>query len=212
MQNIRNVKKQIVFIHGGGNFDADDDYLEYLKNLEFHPDKDKELRESSAKRWNNSLEEKLGEGFEVIAPAMPNVNNAKYKEWKIWFEKLFPHLQDGVVLVAHSLGGIFLAKYLSENDLPKKIRATYLIAASYHDNASDYSPDTFVLPKNLEKFEKQAGEVFLYHSEDDHRVSFTSLGKYAKALPNAKTTVFKERKHLTDEEFPEIIESIKKLF
>jgi len=206
------MKKQIVFIHGGGNFDTDEGYLEYLKSLEFHPAEDKALKESDAKRWSNSLEEKLGSDFEVIAPSMPNSNNAKYKEWKIWFEKIIPHLQDGVVFVAHSLGGIFLAKYLSENDFPKKIRATYLVAASYHDNDTDYSPDAFVLPKNLKKFEKQGGEIFLYHSEDDHRVSFTSLGKYAKALPKAKTTVFKERKHLTDEEFPEIIESIQELF
>jgi len=205
------MKKQVVFIHGGGNFDTDDNYLKYLENLEFHPAKDKEWKESSARRWNHSLKEKLGSDFEVIAPSMPNSNNAKHKEWKIWFEKIIPHLRDGVVLVAHSLGGIFLAKYLSENDFPKKIWATYLVAASYHDNSSDYSSNAFVLPKNLEKLEKQGGEIFLYHSEDDSYVSFTNLGKYMKALPKAKTVVFKDRGHFVDEEFPEIIESIKRI-
>jgi len=206
------MKKQVVFIHGGGNFDVYDEYIEYLKNSEFDPTKDKERKESRAKMWSRSLGSKLGGGFEIIAPSMPNRDNAKYEEWKIWFEKLFPHLKDNVVLIAHSLGGIFLAKYLSENDFPKKILATYLVAASYHDKSLDYSPEAFVLPKSLEKFEKQGGEIFLYHSEDDTHVSFESIGKYREALPKANAAAFKDRGHFMGEEFPEIIKSIKGLY
>ena len=57
---------------------------------------------------------------------MPLQDNAKYEEWKILFERYIPHLKDNVILMGNSLGGIFLAKYLSENKFPKKILSTYL--------------------------------------------------------------------------------------
>ena len=115
------MKKQVVFIHGGETFDTYDDYIKYLEECDFNPDKDKE------KRWKHSLGEKLGSDFNVIAPLMPCKYNSKYNEWIIWFEKLFPYLKDTVVLVGHSLGGIFLAKYLSENGFPKKWSITRLL-------------------------------------------------------------------------------------
>jgi len=118
------MKKQVIFIHGGETFDTYDEYIEYLKNTEFDPDKFK------VKRWKDSLEENLGGGFQVIAPVMPSKYNSKYNEWEIWFKKTFPFLENDIVLIGHSLGGIFVAKYLSENKFPKKILATYLIAAS----------------------------------------------------------------------------------
>lgn len=195
------MKKQIIFIHGGGSFDTQDDYIEFLKKEEFN------LNEIKKKIWWHFLEEKLGNDFSVMAPLMPNMNNAKYSEWKIWFEKIFPHLQDDVILIGHSLGGAFLVRYLSENKFPKNILATYLVGASYHD-IKHYSKNSFVPPKSLELFEKQGGEITIYHSEDDARVSFEHFLKFTKVLPNANAVAFQDRGHLTQEEFPEIIQSI----
>ena len=198
------MKKQVIFIHGGETFDAYDEYVKFLKEFEFDPYK-------KVEKWKNSLGEKLGENFEVIAPLMPSSYNAKYLEWKIWFEKVIPYIRDGVVIVGHSLGGIFVAKYLSENVFPKKILATYLIAAPYDAGDSDRSLADFVLPDTLEKFEKQSGKIFIYQSEDDPFVSFVDAGKYAKALSKATKVIFEDRGHFLQEEFPELIESIKNL-
>ena len=201
-----NIKKQIVVIHGGNTFDTYEEYLNYLKNYKLNFDRLK------AEGWKETLDEKLGEGFEMISPEMPNSANAKYSEWKIIFDKLIPFLEDTVVLVGHSLGGIFLAKYLSENKFPKKILAAYLIAAPYDDKDSEDSLGDFVLPATLEKFEKQGGRIFIYHSEDDPIVPFVDVGKYAKALPKAEKNVFKTNGHFMQKEFPELIESIQHLY
>ena len=198
------MKKQVIFIHGGETFDTYDDYVKFLKEFEFDPYK-------KVKKWKDSLGEKLGEDFEIIAPLMPSSYNAKYLEWKIWFEKVIPYIKDNVVIIGHSLGGIFVAKYLSENVFPKKILATYLIAPPYDDKDSEYSLADFVLPDTLEKFEKQSEKIFLFQSKDDTLVTFVNAEKYAKALPKAKKIIFKDRGHFLQEEFPELIESIKNL-
>jgi len=202
------MKKQVLLIHGGESYESYEMYLEDLRNAKF----DLEEEKGRDKRWRFSLEKDLGSDFEVIRPTMPNKQNVKYKEWKIWFEKILPYLEDNIVLIGHSLGGIFLVKYLSENDFPKKIRATYLIAPPYDEKDADYSLADFVLPKSLEKFENQGGQIYFYHSQDDPIVPFVDVDKYAKALPKAEKVIFKEKGHFMQEEFPELVDSIKQLY
>jgi hypothetical protein len=155
--------------------------------------------------WKPWLRDKLGEGYEVILPVMPNKSNAQFDEWKIWFEKLSPFLNDDVVLVGHSLGGAFLAKYLSENKFPKKVKAVFLVGAVYDLDADGYSLASFRLPAQLDL---QTKKIYLYHSEDDPVVPFSTLGKYKKALSSVETRVFTDRGHLNQEEFPELAQDI----
>lgn len=200
------MRRQIVVIHGGSTFDTYDEYLKYLKDYKLDFDKLK------IKGWKQTLEERLGNGFEVISPRMPNKANAKYTEWEIWFEKFIPYLENPVALVGQSLGGIFLAKYLSENKFPKKILATFLISAPYDGKDSKYSLSSFALPENLDKFIEQGGKIHVYHSKDDPIVPFADFEKYKKALPEAETHVFDDRGHFNQEEFPELVNDIKNVY
>ena len=203
------MKKQVVVIHGGDTFKTYEEYLSFLKDFEIDS-----LEYYKGTSWKGSLEEELGDGFEVIAPKMPSKNNAKFMEWKIWFEKLVPLLEQDIMLVGHSMGGIFLAKYLSENKFPKKIKAVFLVASPYDDRDFGYLGD-FALPKSLDGLEKQANKLFIYHSTDDPIVPFVEFSKYKKALPKAHTEVFKDRGHFNQETyqggFPEIVRDIKSL-
>lgn len=193
------MKKQIVVIHGGDPFETYEAYLTFLKNYEI------DFEKLKRKGWKETLADNLGPNFEVFLPKMPNYMNAKYSEWKILFEKLIPHLEKNVILIGHSLGGIFLAKYLSENKFPKKILATFLVSAPYDDKVSGESLVDFALPKSLNNLQKQGGKIFLYHSEDDHIVPFADLSKYRKSLPYAKVKTFKDHGHFPQEEFTELI-------
>ncbi len=197
------MKKQVIFIHGGDVFNSYSDYIEALNKSTFNPNNKR------IKKWKNSLAEEIGDNFDVIAPTMPNKQNAKYNEWRIWFEKIFPYLGKDIILVGYSLGGIFLAKYLSENIFPKKILVTYLISAPYNGKHSEYFNTDFVLADSLEKMEEQSEKIFLYHSEDDAIVPFVDSRKYSKALPKAVSVVFKNRNHFLQEKFPELVKSIK---
>ncbi len=202
MINLNN--KQILVIHGGDAFETYEEYLEYLRTRDFSLDRLK------TKGWKSNLGEQLGDEYEVLTPQMPNSQNARYSEWKIWFARLIPLLNEEVILIGHSLGGIFLAKYLSENDFPKKIIAVLLVAAPFNTPIKHPLVD-FNLINDLAKFQEQAGKIFLYHSKDDQVVPFSNLEDYKKALPSATLRIFEDNQHFNQEQFPEIIGDIKKL-
>lgn len=200
------MKQQIIVIHGGTTFDSYEDYISYLKNKEISLDKLK-----LKKDWKNGLEEELGENFEILSPQMPDRTNARFEEWRIWFKRIIPLLNDNLIFIGHSLGGIFLVKYLSENDISKKIKAVILVAAPFDDENSEESLVEFKLPSSLSKFVEQSGKIYLIHSKDDSVVPFEQLAKYKQALPSAKTLILDNRGHFKQETFPEIIELINKL-
>lgn len=198
------MKKSLVVIHGGSTFDTYEEYLEHLKESELT------LEKINRKDWKDSLSSKLPD-FEVIYPKMPNSKNARYEEWKIWFEKLFPLLSEEVVFVGHSLGGIFLAKYLSENNFPKKILSLHLVAAPYDTEVIKDSLADFALTKTVEGLSQQTDKIFLYQSKDDTAVAFADVEKYQRDLPLATLRTFEDRGHFTTEHFPELFEDLKAL-
>lgn len=195
------MKKQIIIIHGGDTFATQEDYLNFLRNFEINIERymiDKD-------DWKPWIRNMLQENWEVITPNMPNKINAKYDEWKLWFEKFIPFLKDNITLIGHSLGGIFLAKYLSENKFLKKIDRVMLVSAPYDKDSEGYPVLSFSLPAILSL---QTDKVFLYHSKDDPVVPFQALDQYQKLLPNAIVRVFEDRKHINQEKFPELLEDI----
>ena len=164
--------KQVVFIHGGEAFANEQDWLDFLKDFEIDP------YEEKSKRWKHSLTEDLGDSWEVFMPQMPNGFNAKYIEWKIWFEKYVPYLKDGVVLVGHSLGAMFLARYLSENDMPVNINKLFLLAGAFtRDDKVEGGGQCeyfYVHLDNFEKLDQSANEIVIMHSKDDACLLYTS--------------------------------------
>ena len=206
-------KQQVFYIHGG---DSISDYSKFLKYLESIDITDLPWAEESPKRWNRKLREDLGEQFEVFAPLMPNKLNAQYKEWKIWFEKHFEYIRDDVVLVGYSLGGLFLAKYLVENNVPFTVQSLFLVAAVYGDGSlidedgddgGDFLYDTSLVPAIANK----VGSITLFHSKDDFVVPYEHALKYKEALPEAELVTFEDKNHFLVEELPELVERIKGL-
>ncbi len=198
------MKKQVVVINGGDTFKTYEEYLDFLGNFKI----DIERYKTSKTDWKPWLREGLGENYEVILPVMPNKMNAMFEEWKLWFEKLFPFLNDGVILVGHSLGASFLAKYLSENTFPKKIKGVFLVSGVFDIDSEGYSLASFALPKKLNF---QTDNIYLYHSKDDPVVPLSNLEHFVTALPKAHSQIFKDRQHFNQEEFPELVMDIRNL-
>ena len=194
--------KQICVIHGGSTYDSDSDFLAQLETQELDY-----TRLLYRPRWNNWLGETLTE-YDVLLPSFPNGSNAKYSEWSLYFSKILPFLSKNAILVGHSLGGIFLAKYLNEHP-ELHFSKVALIAAPFNDETEE-SLASFKLPGDMSQLTHAADAFHLFQSKDDFVVPFAELQKYQAILPNSVSTVFEDRGHINTPTFPELVEFIKK--
>jgi uncharacterized protein len=203
------MKQQVIVIHGGEIHKSYKDYSKFLKNFNFS--KQGLLREG----WVNSLDKELGNKYEVFLPNMPTSYNAKYSEWKIWFERLMLICNKEVYLIGNSLGGLFLIKYLSENILNKKIKGLFLIAAPFGDRGrtQKYFLADFTFKTNdFSKLTEQCKNIHFFHSKDDDNVPIMDFEKYKKYFNNlARFYEFKNKGHFSIKKFPELVKIIKKL-
>lgn len=201
------MKKQVFYIHGGDAFLNYEDYLVLLQKLPLSLP-----GEESTKRWSKTLPEDLGENYEVFTPSMPSKYNAQYAEWSLWFERHFEYLKDGIVLVGWSLGGMFLAKYLSEHNLPFTPSRILLLASPCgyvpSEPGNDCGTFRFEL-ESLKNLKKYGQNLEIWHSKDDFVVPFEHALEYAAALPEAKTRFFEDKNHFLVPTLPELIDAIK---
>lgn len=195
---------QIMYIHGGSTFKNERDYLHYLKT--------KKISLETRVSWHGSyLDKELGKNFEIIRPRMPLQDNAKYRDWKIYFERYIPYLRNNIILIGGSLGGIFLAKYLSEHKFPKKILATYLVCPPFDNTVNgEVLVSGFKLKPDLSLLEKNSKNLYLLFSNDDDVVPVSHAEKYRKKLKNAKIVIYKSKNgHFRVSKFPEIVKMVK---
>lgn len=200
-------KKQVFYVHGGSAYSNYEAFLNVLKQ--------KTIRDlpgsEQIKKWSGTLREDLGEKYEVFMPTMPNSQNAKYLEWKIWYERHFEYLQDNLILLGWSQGGYFLVKYLLENDLPFTVKALFLVAAPFDaenfegEDGGDFAFDVskvVALSRIVEK-------IVILHSKDDFIVPYNHALKYKESLPQAELMTFEDKNHFLIPEFPELLEKIR---
>jgi len=202
--------KQVVLIHGGDSFSQHEDFLKHLQTTNIYNPKGE-----GGNHWNKSLRADLGNDFELYSPSMPNNENAKYEEWKIWFERHVSYWKDDLILVGWSLGGMFLAKYLSEEQFPLKIRGVHLVAAPCGDfsieSESGNNCESFTFNMTtLSEFNEKVKDIHIWQSTDDFVVPFEHSQMYKKALPSAEIHVFEDRNHFLQADFPELVACIKK--
>jgi predicted alpha/beta hydrolase family esterase len=144
---------------------------------------------------------------------MPLKDNAKYKEWKILFERYLPYIKNNVILIGCSLGGIFLAKYLSENKFPKKIKGTFLVCTPYDNSHSDEDlVGGFTLKSDISLIVKNSSKLTMLFSADDECVTPYHAEKYHLKLPKANIVIYESKNgHFNVPTFPEIIKMIKEI-
>lgn len=202
------MKQQVFYIHGGSSYSDYDAFLDALRS-----DIPRDLPSlPKVKRWTDTFREDLGASFEVFTPKMPNSQNAKYKEWKLWFERHFEYLEQDVILVGWSQGAYFLVKYLLEEDpLPFSVKSLFLLASPFEpadfggEDGGDFAFDT----DDIAELHEKAPHITLLHSKDDFVVPYEHALKYQAGLPSATLVTFEDKNHFLVAEFPEIIQMIR---
>jgi len=202
-------KIDILSIHGGTTFRNRVGYLDYLKNH-------KRVYMEPKEKWSGKyLDDALGKNYRIIRPQMPLKDNAKYEDWKIYFEKHLPLLSQKYILIGTSLGGIFLARYLSENKLKHKPLAVFMVAPPFDDTVTGPGEELvggFKLKNDLSLITENCKNVTMMFSEDDPTVPKNHAEKYRAKLPEANIKIYKGKNgHFIVGKLPEIVRMIKKL-
>ena len=204
------MKKQVFYIHGGESYEMYDDFIDRLHTREI-----RDLPTSKTyTKWTKNLQKDLGDDFEVFMPQMPNSQNAKYEEWKIWFERHFEYLRDDVICIGCSLGAMFFYKYFVENTLPFSVKALILMASPLPELLPDEEKDcgdfTFKT-SSVALISEKVERIIIMHSKNDFLVSYDHALKLKEAMPEAELVTFEDKNHFLVEELPELVEMIREL-
>ena len=181
--------KQILFIHGGGGESAfEEDGLLVA-----------------------SLQNNLGIAFQVHYPKMPLEESAGYADWKAQIATELSALDDAVILIAHSVGGSILLKYLLEEQVEQTIAGLFLLATPYFGGDALWNDAQMNLPQDFAARLPAIPRIFLYHSRDDDVVPFAHLALYAAKLPQAIIREFDGRGHQFGNNLTEVAEDIRRM-
>ena len=133
-----------------------------------------------------SLKRALGPKYDVRFPRMPDEADPNTESWK---QKIFSELsrvRGRVILVAHSVGGSILLRYLAEEKVEKPIAGAFLLAAPSWDE-DRWNFDDLKLPRDIAEKLAPISRLFFYHCRDDDVVPFAHLALHRARIPRAIT-------------------------
>jgi predicted alpha/beta hydrolase family esterase len=141
-----------------------------------------------------SLGRELGDAYPIVYPHMPDEADPRYATWKAALLKEFGRLEEGAILVGHSIGGAFLIHALAEQPPKQTFGALILLAAPFLGEGGWPSEEiggrcdlAARLPAGL--------PIILYHGTGDTIVPLAHVNLYAKAIPRAIVRVLPNRDH-----------------
>ena len=157
-----------------------------------------------------SLERALGSAYDIRYPRMPNECAPSFKAWSATIGREIARLDDGAILVGHSIGGTILIHALAEQPkLLRNIAAIYLIAAPFVGDGGWPSAD--IVPRRDWTALFADVTVCLYQGDADKTTPMTHLDLYAKAIPQAHVRRLKSRDHQLNNDLSEIAEDIRRV-
>jgi uncharacterized protein len=181
------MKRQVLFVHGGGEGAYEED-----------------------RKMAASLREALGGGYEVHCPKMPDEDSPQYPAWRDRVASDLARLDGEIFLVGHSLGASILMKYVSEESTATPIAGMFLVAAPYW-GVEDWKVDEYALQEDFASKLPAGLPMYFYHSSDDEWVPFAHLALYAEKVPRARIREFEGRGHQFDDDLSEVAHDIEGL-
>ena len=170
--------------------------------------------EGTHDEWDNKLVEhlgrELGPDYEIRYPQMPNEADPKYARWKVALQKEFGRLDDGTILVGHSIGGTILINTLVEESPDLALSGIFLLAAPFVGEGGWPSEDIKPMSDLGKRLPAQT-PVYAYHGSEDETVPFEHVGLYARAIPQAVVRRLTGRDHQLNNDMSEVAADIRRL-
>ena len=150
--------------------------------------------------------EKLG--LDVIAENMPDPILARKEIWIPFIKDKLSSDEDSI-LIGHSSGATAILKYLEEN----KCKLAILVG-TYHshlDNELEKKSGYFDELWKWDQIKNNAEKIIIFASQDDPHIPI-SEPRLIKEKTNAEYHEYKNEGHFNEEEFPEIVGVVEKVF
>ena len=177
--------RQILFIQGGGAGTHDE--------------------------WDNrlveSLQRVLGDGYEIRYPRMPDEDDPSSATWSAAIRRELTALEDGAVVVGHSVGAAILIHALAEQPPGCALAAIVLIAAPFV-GAGGWPSEEFEMPKNLGTRLPLGVRVHVFHGLRDETVPPSHADLYAAAIPQALVHRMPGRDHQLNNDLSDVARAI----
>jgi predicted alpha/beta hydrolase family esterase len=164
--------RQVLFIQGGGAGTYDD--------------------------WDaklvDSLRQELGDGWEVRYPRMPTEDDPSYAAWGPTLVNEIATLEDGAIVVGHSVGGTILIQTLAEQAPDVELGSIVLVAAPFVGDGG-WPGEEFELSSDLGSRLPAGVPVHVFHGLEDDTVPPAHAHLYARAIPHAHVHLLPGRDH-----------------
>jgi predicted alpha/beta hydrolase family esterase len=169
--------------------------------------------EGTHEEWDDKLVESLGRelgpDYEIRYPRMPNEAYPKYARWSAALKKEFGRLDDGAILVGHSIGGTILISTLVQKSPDLALNGIFLLAAPFVGKTG-WTSENIEPMSGLGKRLPAQVPVYVYHGSEDRTVPFEHAGLYAKAIPQAVVRRLAGRDHQLNNDMSEVAADIRR--
>lgn len=158
-----------------------------------------------------SLRDRLGAGYVVRFPVMPNEADPDYETWKRCICEELTTLAGDVVLVGHSIGASVLIKALADGVVERPMAGIFLIATPFWHDHEVWRWKEVELPTNAADRLPRGVPLFAYHGREDEIVPFSHLDLYAKTFPQAIVRALDDRNHQLNDDLTEVADDIRRV-
>lgn len=162
--------------------------------------------------WDNllvaSLTTALGAGHEVRYPRMPQEDDPSYPRWSAAIRREMDTLDEGAVVVGHSVGGTVLVQTLVERPPAHRLASIVLIAAPFV-GPGGWPGDDVELPADLGDRLPAGVPVHLFYGDRDATAPPTHARLYADAIPHAQVHLLPGRDHQLNGDLNEVAQVIR---
>jgi predicted alpha/beta hydrolase family esterase len=158
----------------------------------------------------DSLRRELGDGYEIRYPRMPAEDDPSAAAWSPAISEAISALEDGAVVVGHSVGGTLLIQTLVERPPEVTLAAVVLIAAPF-EGEGGWPGDEFEMGSDLGALLPAGVPVHVFHGLADDEVPAAHADLYARAVPKAEVHRLPGRDHQLGNDLGEVATLIRTL-
>ncbi|NTW40462.1 MAG: alpha/beta fold hydrolase [Cellulomonadaceae bacterium] len=155
----------------------------------------------------DSLRRGLGPGYEVRYPRMPQEDDPSYARWSAAIRDELDALDEGALVVGHSIGATILVQALTEHPPPYRLAAIVLIAAPFV-GPGGWPGEDLQLAADLGAHLPAGVPVHVFHGTLDETAPPSHARLYADAIAQARVHLLTGMDHQLGSDLRDVARTI----